>query len=196
MAYNPSQHTVSNKSYGVAQSVPTDGRSWYYDAALFLSRPYQSTSEVLSYLNLPKYRSGHFSIYINIGGTLSSGVFTGGTIAEYWFKDGTSDSDLIIKTDTTITTQISDITPVTLAAGATSWPVPASTLIEMYLVQEATTITFKVGITVGGTEIVGNTTATPPTTLIQWPTWFPVATTIYFGGVTGSTVIKIIKRKI
>lgn len=96
MPYNPSQNTVSNKSYAPAQAIPTDARSFFYDASLFVLRAYQSTAEVLAYLNLPKYRSGNFPIYIN-DGTLSGSTFTGGTIKEFWFKDGVTDGDLVEK---------------------------------------------------------------------------------------------------
>jgi hypothetical protein len=97
--YNPAAHTVTNKALGVAQAVPTDARSFFYDASLFIYRPYQSTSEVLTYLNLSKFRVGNFSIFINVGGTLQSGgTFVGGSITEYWFKDGTTNSDLVVKT--------------------------------------------------------------------------------------------------
>ena len=100
--YNPAQGTVSNKPYAPGQAVPTDSRSYFYDATNFLWRPYQSTTEVLSYLNLSKYRTGHFSIYVNPTGTLNgNGTFTGGTIAEYWFKNGTANGNLVLKQDST-----------------------------------------------------------------------------------------------
>lgn len=95
--YNPANSTVSNKPYGMAQFGPTDARSYKYDSANFKWRPYVSTAEVLEYLYLPKYRSGQVSIIINTGGTLVNGVITGGTNAEWWFKDGTGDGDLILK---------------------------------------------------------------------------------------------------
>jgi hypothetical protein len=99
MAYNPSQHSLSSKSMGMSQASPTDARSMFYDTVNFIYRPYQSTSEVFSYLNLSKYRSGNVSVFINIGGTLNGdGTFTGGVVDEYWFKDGTSTSDLVVKT--------------------------------------------------------------------------------------------------
>jgi lysophospholipase L1-like esterase len=93
--YNPALHTVTNKALGIAQAVPTDARSYYYDANLFLYRPYQSTAEVLSYLNLSKYRIGHFPIIVNSGTLQSGGTFTGGTVTKYWFKDGVTNSDLV-----------------------------------------------------------------------------------------------------
>jgi len=93
--YNPANFTVSNKSYGVSQAVPTDARSQYYDAVNFVMRDYQSVSEVNTYLNLPKYRTGHFLIYIHNGGSLSAGVWTGGTTDIYIYKDGVADGDLI-----------------------------------------------------------------------------------------------------
>jgi len=104
--YNPAQGTVSNKPYAPGQAVPTDSRSYFYDATNFLWRPYQSTTEVLSYLNLSKYRTGHFSIYVNPTGTLNgNGTFTGGTIAEYWFKNGTANGNLVLKQDSTKSNQ-------------------------------------------------------------------------------------------
>jgi len=83
MPYNPSLHTITNKSLGVAQGNPTDARSYFYDEANFVYRPYNSTAEVLSYLNTPKSRTGHFSIIV-------------GT-KEYWFKEGAADGDLAEK---------------------------------------------------------------------------------------------------
>lgn len=100
--YSATQGTVSNKPYAPAQAVPTDSRSYYYDGTNFLWRPYQSTTEVLSYLNLTKYRVGHFTIFVNPTGTLNlDGSFTGGNIVEYWFKNGTANGNLVPKYDTT-----------------------------------------------------------------------------------------------
>lgn len=97
MAYNPNLHVPTNKPVGIGQAIPTDGRSYYYDEALFKYRPYQSEAEVLAYLNTAASRTGQFSIFINDGTLESDGTFTGGTITEYWFKDGTDDADLIVK---------------------------------------------------------------------------------------------------
>lgn len=102
--YNPSTHTVTNKALGIAQANPTDARSYYYDASLYIYRAYQSTSEANAYLNLPKYRTGQFSVIINVGGTLNpDGTFSGGTYEEYWYKDGVANGDLIIKSSVTPT---------------------------------------------------------------------------------------------
>lgn len=95
--YNPSLSTVTNKALGIAQAAPTDARSYYYDPVWFLYRAYQNTAEVLGYLNLPKYRTGQFSIIINTGGILTNGIITGGTNAEWWFKDGQLDANLVLK---------------------------------------------------------------------------------------------------
>lgn len=103
--YNPVNFTVSNKSYGLAQAATTDARSWYYDGTNFVMRDYNGTSEVLSYLNLSIYRSGHFPIYVHSGGTLNSGVWTGGITLVYFFKNGTADGNLVRwYTDSTIVT--------------------------------------------------------------------------------------------
>ncbi len=95
--YNPSVCcTVSNKSYGAAQSVSTDGRSWFYDASNFVMRDYNGTTEVFSYLNLPKYRSGHFPVFVHSGGILQvNGVWLGGSTLVYWFKDSTGNANLV-----------------------------------------------------------------------------------------------------
>lgn len=97
--YNPSLHVPLNKALGIAQDAPTDARSMYYDAVNFKYRAYQSTAEVLSYLNLSKYRTGQFDIIINSGGVLSSGVITGGTNTVWYFKNGTANGDLVRKSD-------------------------------------------------------------------------------------------------
>lgn len=94
----PAEHTVSNKSYGVAQAAPTDARSYFYDANNFVYRPYQNTAEVLSYLSLSKYRTGQFDIVVNSGGTINpDGTLTGGTNTIYYFRNGTADGDLVQK---------------------------------------------------------------------------------------------------
>lgn len=95
--YNPSTCcTVSNKAYGAAQAVSTDGRSWFYDATNFVMRDYNGTTEVLSYLNLAKYRSGHFPVFVHSGGILqSNGVWVGGSTLVYWFKDSTGNANLV-----------------------------------------------------------------------------------------------------
>lgn len=94
--YNPSNFTVSNKSYGVAQAVTTDARSQFYDATNFVMRDYNGTTEVLSYLNIPKYRTGHFPIYVHNGGVLMlNGVWIGGTTQIWWFKDSTGNANLV-----------------------------------------------------------------------------------------------------
>jgi len=94
--YNPNTGTLSNKPYSPAQAVPTDSRSYFYDATNLKWRAYQSTAEVLSYLNLSKYRAGNFPIYVHSGGTLNgNGTYTGGTVSQYWFKDGVTNGDLV-----------------------------------------------------------------------------------------------------
>ncbi len=96
--YNPAiAGTTSNKPYAPSSASPTDSRSYYYDAVNFTWRPYQSTAEVLFYLNLPKYRTGQFDIIVNAGGVLSGGLITGGINTVYYFKNGTADSNLVVK---------------------------------------------------------------------------------------------------
>lgn len=94
--YSPSNFTVSNKSYGVAQAVSTDARSWFYDAGNFVMRDYQDTTEVNNYLNLGKYRAGHFPIFVHFGGTLNgNGTYAGGTTRVWWYRDSTARNSLV-----------------------------------------------------------------------------------------------------
>lgn len=95
--YNPSLFTTTNKSIGIAQSVPTDARSMFWDAINFVARPYRDTAEVRTYLNLAKYRTGNFLIIVDSGGTLlPNGTYTGIFINTFWmYKDGTNDANLI-----------------------------------------------------------------------------------------------------
>lgn len=87
--YNPSNFTVTNKSLGVGQGVTTDARSWMRDttiAAPFM-RNYASRAEANTYLYLAKYRTGHFSLYID---SISQ-------TWEYWYRNGTADTNLVLK---------------------------------------------------------------------------------------------------
>ena len=94
--YNPSLHVVINSAMGEAQAAPLDARSMFYDGTNFIYRPYQSASEVLSYLNLSKYRYGNFIIVIDSGGTLqSNGTYTNPTNTFWMFKDSTGNGGLI-----------------------------------------------------------------------------------------------------
>ena len=82
---------------------------------------------------------------------------------------------------------------VVLAAGTTSWVVPAGTLIEKFLIIAPTTITFKVGTTNGGNDVIEDFE------VINWAVYtkdiyYSAETTIYFGGVAEDTIIKIFKR--
>lgn len=82
--YNPSIHVTVNDALGVAQAVPTDSRSQFYNISTFTYRNYANRAEVLSYLNLAKYRSGRFPIYMDTAG--HTGIF--------WFQDCTQDTCL------------------------------------------------------------------------------------------------------
>jgi hypothetical protein len=93
--YNGAKHIVFNKSVGIAQGIPTDARSYYYDPVYFRYRPFVNNAEVLAYLDLPKYRQGQFLIIINQGGSLIEGVLIGGVNTAWWFKDGTDDIHLV-----------------------------------------------------------------------------------------------------
>lgn len=102
--YNPSLHTATNKPIGLTNK-PVDARTYYYDAGTFAYRPYASTAEVLAYL-IGFQRVGQFSIIIA----------TGGANAEWWFKDGIADADLVLKGSN------SAAIPITITAGVTPMP--------------------------------------------------------------------------
>lgn len=90
--YNPALHTVTNKAIGIAQATPCDARTFYYDAGTFTYRPYANRAEILAYLNLAKYRVGNFPIIMD-----SSSVRY-----ELWFRNGTTDGDLVLKYPQTV----------------------------------------------------------------------------------------------
>lgn len=94
--YNPTNFTVSNKSYGMSQAGSTDARSMFYDAGTFTMRNYASRAEILAYLNLAKYRAGKFPIYLDS----ASRTYV------LFFRDGTADANLVYwNTDAAASTQ-------------------------------------------------------------------------------------------
>ena len=97
--YNPSIHVVTNDAISPSQATPVDSRSQFYDATNFVYRDYASKTEVMTYLNLVKYRKGHFPVYIHSGGSLVSGVWIGGTTNIYIFKDSTDINSLVLWND-------------------------------------------------------------------------------------------------
>jgi hypothetical protein len=140
--YNPTDHTLSNKAIGFAQDVPTDARSKYFVKYnnLFRYRVYQSTAEVLSYLSLPKYRGGQFPVFVNVGGTLQADslTFVGGNTVEYWFKNGTTNGNLVMKTVQSRDTfpsnfQVKGVTAYLKWANGDSVPAKGKTAAELLL---------------------------------------------------------------
>jgi hypothetical protein len=94
--YSPGSHVVVNDAIGPAQATPVDSRTLFYDGTNFIYRPYQNPSEVLSYLNLAKYRAGNFIIVVDSGGALlSNGHYTGGHNTFYMFADSTGNANLV-----------------------------------------------------------------------------------------------------
>lgn len=96
MAYNPSLHTATNKPLGLT-GKPEGARAYYYDTLNFKYRAFVSTDEVLLYFDTAEKRKGQFPIIINTGGTLTSGVISGGVNEEWWFKNGEEDYHLTLK---------------------------------------------------------------------------------------------------
>lgn len=95
--YNQALFTTIQKSLSITKPYPIDSRTFYYDDVKFAARPYQSTAEVLTYLNSAALRGGNFVVVINTGGIINAttGTLSGGTNAEWWFKDGVADSNLV-----------------------------------------------------------------------------------------------------
>lgn len=109
MPYDPQIHIPIDKPLGIAQAIPSDARSYFYDAALLKYRPYQSTAEVNAYITIAKFRKGNFSVFINSTGALQlDGSFIGGTVDEYWYRDGVLNANLVSKT-TVATTDLSKL---------------------------------------------------------------------------------------
>lgn len=92
------------KSIMVSGARPVDYKSQYDDTVNIKMRAFISTADAIHYVPVVQRYKG-LTVLINTGGTLSNGVITGGTNAEYWWKDGTLDADLVVKqsgsTDTT-----------------------------------------------------------------------------------------------
>lgn len=82
---------------------------------------------------------------------------------------------------------------IVLAPGTTTFDVPAGLLVEKILVIAPTPISFKCGTTLGGNELV-DTFDVPQAFVFPLDQYFPALTTIYFSGVSGDTIIKILKR--
>lgn len=96
--YTPviANYTISGKPIGYSQATPSDGRSMFYDASNFIYRPYRDSQEVITYLNLPKYRAGNVIYFVDSGGTLNgNGTYTNLHVTYWTFQDGVANSNLI-----------------------------------------------------------------------------------------------------
>ena len=88
---------------------------------------------------------------------------------------------------------------ITLAAGTTQWDVPAGTLIEKLWITDNIELSFRAGKTNGGSDIIsededGNNITEADGAVFTIDARFKNAGTIYFGGVTANTIIRIYKR--
>lgn len=98
--YTPSENTGLNKPPAVINS-PLDARSYYYDAAHFVRRPYQSLTEVRATLTTTASRVGQFPIIVNTTGTIGTDwKLTGGVNSVYWFRNCTDDTCLVLNSAT------------------------------------------------------------------------------------------------
>jgi hypothetical protein len=93
--YTPSAHVQVNDAVAPAQATPLEARSMYFDGTNFVYRAFQSTSEVLSYLNTTASRTGNFIIIVDSGGTLqSNGTYLNPHNTYYMFADSTTSGQL------------------------------------------------------------------------------------------------------
>jgi hypothetical protein len=93
--YTPSAHVQVNDAVAPAQATPLEARSMFFDASNFLYRAFQSTSEVLSYLNTTASRTGNFIIIVDSGGTLQgNGTYLNPHNTYYMFADSTTAGQL------------------------------------------------------------------------------------------------------
>lgn len=83
---------------------------------------------------------------------------------------------------------------VVLQAGAASWQVPAGALIELIVLDDNANPLVNIGTTAGGNQIGDALQLAGGEYLLEKKIRFKTATTIYFSGITGSTVITIYKR--
>jgi len=86
--YTPVKHTPINKAWGVAQSMPLDARSYYYDDIAFRYRPFASVAEAVLYFRDTITRKGNFPVFIRD---------PLGVVYEYSYRSGIKDGDLIPK---------------------------------------------------------------------------------------------------
>lgn len=93
--YTPSAHVQVNDAVAPAQPTPLEARSMFYDGTNFVYRAFQSTSEVLSYLNTTASRTGNFIIIVDSGGTLQgNGTYLNPHNTFYMFADSTTSGQL------------------------------------------------------------------------------------------------------
>lgn len=98
MAYNPSLFIAQNIPFAPSDA-PLNAKSLFYDAVNNKFRAFLNVAEVNAYFDLAEYRDPTFDVIVNTGGVLSGGIITGGTNSAYWYRDGSSDSDLRLKTN-------------------------------------------------------------------------------------------------
>lgn len=158
--YNPSIHfPVVSDAIGISQATPTDARSMYFITSTFTYRNYATRAEANTYLNLAKYRTGRFSIYID----------SAGHTYEYYYRDCLSDTCLVLKSTSVVnmdsvlfaTNYRVDTAKVNLRtaiAGKISTVLPAGQIIVGSFTNVATPVTptNDISITTGGSVTVNN----------------------------------------
>ncbi|MCW3088943.1 MAG: hypothetical protein JWP81_12 [Ferruginibacter sp.] len=108
------------------------------------------------------------------------------------FDDLHDDVKTIINNSITSET-IAPLLPITLAAGTSSWLVPAGTLIEKIWFKDADNPAVSIGKTIGGNELLEAVQLSNGRYIVSLDEPFDIDTTIYFTGITGNTITKIFK---
>lgn len=164
-------------------------------ARYYFGLPSDSTNPVAPFVSSPGalfYNLTDSIVYKWNGASWNplSGSFPGVTLTQ--LNDSLATKVSIKDSGTIYLTPNSNI--ISLAAGASSYTVPANTLIEKFFVKESTSISLDIGTTMSGTEIVSGAPITTGYGIININKFFLSSTIIYFTNVTGSTVIKIYKN--
>lgn len=121
-----------NKQAIASGKVVLDGKYSYYDTTNYVSRPFTSTTEANSFLPVTQRGLGQ-TVLINTGGsvntgssvviggvTYAKGEIIGGTNAEYWYRDGRTNGDLVAKNAPTLVTAV-DSTDIKGAMTVFAW---------------------------------------------------------------------------
>lgn len=89
---------------------------------------------------------------------------------------------------------VNTLLPVILSNGVYEWLARQGTLIEKIIIIESATISVNIGTTNGGSDIIEGLPVENGFEVISPDLYFKTDTTLFFTGITSSTVIKIFRR--